>query len=118
MIFTADDAKASLGVTVTMMFDITNIGTQGYPGTGKTSILDLAMGKEPAPQRNSTGWWLMSFGVSVLISRVWLYEGAVGTNCRSSVLLLGLSLLPSCKCFIRFEDFFKNDSFSATVSLQ
>ena len=46
-------AKASLGVTVTMK--ITNIGTQGYPGTGKTSILDLAMGKEPAPQRNSTG---------------------------------------------------------------
>ena len=35
--------------------NITNIGTQGYPGTGKTSILDLAMGKEPAPQRNSTG---------------------------------------------------------------
>ena len=46
-------AKASLGVTVTM--NITNIGTQGYPGTGKTSILDLAMGKDPAPQRNSTG---------------------------------------------------------------
>ena len=46
-------AKASLGVTVTM--NITNIGTQGYPGTGKTSILDLAMGKEPATQRNSTG---------------------------------------------------------------
>ena len=46
-------AKASLGVTVTM--NITNIGTQGYPGTGKTSILDLAMGKKPAPQRNSTG---------------------------------------------------------------
>ena len=35
--------------------NITNIGTQGYPGTGKTSILDLAMGKEPATQRNSTG---------------------------------------------------------------
>ena len=35
--------------------NITNIGTQGYPGTGKTSILDLAMGKEPALQRNSTG---------------------------------------------------------------
>ena len=35
--------------------NITNIGTQGYPGTGKTSILDLAMGKELAPQRNSTG---------------------------------------------------------------
>ena len=46
-------AKASLGETVTM--NITNIGTQGYPGTGKTSILDLAMGKEAAPQRNSTG---------------------------------------------------------------
>ena len=46
-------AKASLRVTVTM--NITNIGTQGYPGTGKTSILDLAMGKEAAPQRNSTG---------------------------------------------------------------
>ena len=46
-------AKASLGVTVTM--NITNIGTQGYPGTGKTSILDLTMGKEPASQRNSTG---------------------------------------------------------------
>ena len=47
------DTKASLGATVIM--NITNIGTQGYPGTGKTSILDLAMGKEPAPQRNSTG---------------------------------------------------------------
>ena len=35
--------------------NITNIGTQGYPGSGKTSILDLAMGKEPALQRNSTG---------------------------------------------------------------
>ena len=35
--------------------NITNIGTQGYPGTGKTSIHDLTMGKEPAPQRNSTG---------------------------------------------------------------
>ena len=46
-------AKASLGVTVTM--NITNIGTQGYPGMGKTSILDLATGKEPASQRNSTG---------------------------------------------------------------
>ena len=41
-----------MGVSVTM--DITNIGTQGYPGIGKTSILNLIMGKEPAPQRNST----------------------------------------------------------------
>ena len=47
-----DDVMSSLGVTVIM--NITNIATRGYPGTGKTSILDLAMGKEPAPQRNST----------------------------------------------------------------
>ena len=47
-----DDAKKSLGVTVTM--EITNIGTQGYPGIGKTSVLDLAMGKEPATTRTST----------------------------------------------------------------
>lgn len=42
----------SLGETVTM--EITNIGTQGYPGIGKTSVLDLAMGKEPASTRTST----------------------------------------------------------------
>ena len=47
-----DVAKKSLEATVTM--DITNIGTQGYPGVGKTSVLDLAMGKEPAPTRTST----------------------------------------------------------------
>ena len=34
--------------------EITNVGTQGYPGVGKTSVLDLAMGKEPAPTRTST----------------------------------------------------------------
>ena len=34
--------------------EITNIGTQGYPGIGKTSVLDLAMGKDPAPTRTST----------------------------------------------------------------
>ena len=49
---THDLAKTSLGVAVTM--EITNIGTQGYPGVGKTSVLDLAMGKEPAPTRTST----------------------------------------------------------------
>ena len=48
-----DDAMDSLGLNVTM--SITNIGAQGYPGTGKTSLLDLAMGKDPAPTRNSTG---------------------------------------------------------------
>ena len=47
-----DVAKTSLGITVTM--EITNIGTQGYPGVGKTSVLDLAMGKDPAPTRTST----------------------------------------------------------------
>ena len=33
---------------------ITNIGTQGNPGIGKTSVLDLAMGKPPAGTRTST----------------------------------------------------------------
>ena len=47
-----DDAMESLGVAVTMK--ITNIGTQGYPGVGKTSVLDLAMGKDPALTRTST----------------------------------------------------------------
>ena len=47
------DAMDALGTNVIM--NITNIGTQGYPGTGKTSLLDLAMGKEPALTRNSTG---------------------------------------------------------------
>ena len=47
-----DVAKASMGVRVKM--EITNVGTQGYPGVGKTSVLDLAMGKDSASQRNST----------------------------------------------------------------
>ena len=47
-----EDTIKSLGVSVTM--EITNIGTQGYPGVGKTSVLDLAMGKEPAVTRTST----------------------------------------------------------------
>ena len=34
-----EDVKKSLG------------GTQGYPGNGKTFVLDLAMGKEPAPMK-------------------------------------------------------------------
>ena len=34
--------------------NITNIGIQGYPGTGKTSFLELAIGRKPAPTRNST----------------------------------------------------------------
>ena len=49
----AGDVMDSLGLNVTM--SITNIGTQGYPGVGKTSILDLAVGKKPALERHSTG---------------------------------------------------------------
>ena len=49
----AGDVMDSLGLNVTM--NITNIGTQGYPGVGKTSILDLAVGKKPAHKRHSTG---------------------------------------------------------------
>ena len=49
----ASDAMDSLGLNVSM--NITNIGVQGYPGTGKTSFLDLATGKKPALTRNSTG---------------------------------------------------------------
>ena len=45
-------AKTSLGVGVEM--EITNVGTQGYPGVGKTSVLDLATGKDPAVTRTST----------------------------------------------------------------
>ena len=44
----------SIKVTVTMR--IIKIEAQGYPGTGKTSLLNLAMGKNPAPTRNSTGF--------------------------------------------------------------
>ena len=47
-----DVAKTSLGEKVEM--EITNVGTQGYPGIGKTSVLDLAMGKNPVSTRSST----------------------------------------------------------------
>ena len=47
------NAMDSLRTDVIMK--ITNIGTQGYPGTGKTSLLDLAMGKPAVLTRNSTG---------------------------------------------------------------
>ena len=47
-------AMNKLGLDVTM--NITNIRTQGYPGTGKTSLLDLVMGKDPVDlTRTSTG---------------------------------------------------------------
>ena len=41
-----------MGAIVKM--EITNVGTRGYPGVGKTSVLDLATGKVPAPTRTST----------------------------------------------------------------
>ena len=47
-----NEAMDSLRVMVSM--EVTNIGVHGYPGIGKTSILDLAMGKPPALERNST----------------------------------------------------------------
>ena len=46
-----DDVMSLLGATVTT--NIINIGTKGYHGTGKTSILNLSVGKDPAPQRNT-----------------------------------------------------------------
>ena len=48
-----NDAMDALGLNITM--SIVNVGAQGYPGTGKTSLLDLAMGKDPAGYRNSIG---------------------------------------------------------------
>ena len=49
-----DAALNSLGLKVSMY--ITIIGAHGYPGTGKTSLLDLAMGKDPAETRTSTAF--------------------------------------------------------------
>ena len=49
---TINDAMKSLDVLVSM--EITNIGTQGYPGIGKTSVLKLALGEEFVAKRNST----------------------------------------------------------------
>ena len=49
-----ETVRESIKLTVTMR--IIKIETQGYPGTGKTSLLNLAMGKNPASTRNSTGF--------------------------------------------------------------
>ena len=46
-----NDAMDTLGLNVTM--SIVNVGAQGYPGTGKTSLLDLAMGKDLADIQGS-----------------------------------------------------------------
>ena len=42
-----------LGYSVTV--SISNVTTQGLPATGKTSVIDLAMGRPPAVDRHSTG---------------------------------------------------------------
>ena len=41
-----DEAMDKLGYNVTV--SITNVTTQGPPATGKTSVIDLAMGRPPA----------------------------------------------------------------------
>ena len=46
-----NDAMDTLGLNVTM--SIINVGAQGYPGTGKTSLLNLAMGKDLADIQGS-----------------------------------------------------------------
>ena len=47
-----DEAMDKLGYNVTV--SITNVTTQGPPATGKTSVIDLAMGRPPV-DRHSTG---------------------------------------------------------------
>ena len=48
-----DEARDKLGYNVTV--SISTVTTQGPPATGKTSVIDLAMGRPPAMERNSTG---------------------------------------------------------------
>ena len=48
-----DEARDKLGYNVTV--SISNVTTQGPPATGKTSVIDLAMGRPPAVDRHSTG---------------------------------------------------------------
>ena len=48
-----DEAMDKLGYNVTV--NISNVTTQGPPATGKTSVIDLAMGRPPAVERHSTG---------------------------------------------------------------
>ena len=49
-----NDALKAMGYEVTI--HVTNIGTQGYPGTGKTSTLDLITGEKSDCIRKSTGF--------------------------------------------------------------
>ena len=49
----SDEAMDKLGYNVTV--SISNVTTQGLPATGKTSVINLAMGRPPAVDRHSTG---------------------------------------------------------------
>ena len=49
----SDEAMDKLGYNVTV--HISNVTTQGHPATGKTSVIDLVMGRSPAVDRHSTG---------------------------------------------------------------
>ena len=49
----SDEAMDKLGYNVTV--SISNVTTQGLPATGKTSVIDLSMGRPPAVDRHSTG---------------------------------------------------------------
>ena len=48
-----DEARDKLGYNVTV--SISTVTTQGPPATGKSSVIDLAMGRPPAVERHSTG---------------------------------------------------------------
>ena len=48
-----DEAKKELGYNVTV--SIMNVTVQGLPDTGKSSLIDLAMGEQPKLGRQSTG---------------------------------------------------------------
>ena len=49
----SDEAMDKLGYNVTV--SISNVTTQGPPATGKTSVIDLAMGRPPTVDHHSTG---------------------------------------------------------------
>ena len=49
----SDEAMDKLGYNVAV--SISNITLQGPPATGKTSVIDLAMGRPPAVEHHSTG---------------------------------------------------------------
>ena len=50
----SDEAMDMLGYNVTV--SISNVTIHGLPDTGKTSVIDLTMGRPPAEDRHSTGF--------------------------------------------------------------